>query len=265
MKRIGFIGAGNMGGALALAASRTDCSLYVSDPDTVKAKALCKSTGATLADHDTVCEICDLIYLGVKPQVLGTVAEQLLPALQGRQTPYCLISMAAGVTLETLETLFPGAAVIRIMPNTPVAVGEGMILYCYNQNATKEQVDTFLYAMAHAGKVDLLDEALFDAATSVSGCGPAFAYMFADALAKGGAECGLPYDKAAEYAAQMMLGAARMLQNDSRTPEQLRIAVCSPGGSTIQGVQVLQENEMEQAVQDAVKASFERNKQLGKQ
>jgi pyrroline-5-carboxylate reductase len=119
--------------------------------------------------------------------------------------------------------------------------------------------------MAHAGKVDLLEETLFDAATSVSGCGPAFAYMFADALAKGGAECGLPYDKAAEYAAQMMLGAARMLQNDSRTPEQLRIAVCSPGGSTIEGVQVLQENEMEQAVQDAVKASFERNKQLGKQ
>lgn len=265
MKRIGFIGAGNMGGALALAASKTDCSLYVSDPDTAKAKALCKSTGATLADHDTVCEVCDLIYLGVKPQVLATVAEQLTPTLQSRNTPYCLVSMAAGVTLARLAELFPGAAIIRIMPNTPVALGEGMILYCYNQNATKEQVDTFLYAMAHAGKVDLLDESLFDAATSVSGCGPAFAYMFADALAKGGAECGLPYEKAAEYAAQMMLGAARMLQNDSRTPEQLRIAVCSPGGSTIEGVKVLQQNEMEQTVQDAVKASCKRNIELGKQ
>lgn len=265
MKRIGFIGAGNMGGALALAASRTDCSLYVSDPDAFKAQALCKKTGATLADNDTVCAVCDSIYLGVKPQVLGEVAAQLSPALGERTTPYCLVSMAAGVTLESLATLFPGAAVIRIMPNTPVAVGQGMILYCYNDLATKEQVDTFLYAMEHAGKVDMLEESLFDAATSVSGCGPAFAYMFADALAKGGAECGLPYDKAAEYAAQMMLGAALMLQTDSRSPEQLRIAVCSPGGSTIEGVKVLQENGMEQTVQEAVKASFERNKQLGKQ
>lgn len=264
MKRIGFIGAGNMGGALALAASRTDCALYVSDPDTQKAQALCKKTGATLADHDTVCAVCDLIYLGVKPQVLGEVAAQLSPALAERTTPFCLVSMAAGVTLERLATLFPGAAVIRIMPNTPVAVGQGMILYCHNDLTAKEQVDTFLYAMGHAGKVDLLDESLFDAATSVSGCGPAFAYMFADALAKGGEQCGLPYEKAAEYAAQMMLGAALMLQNDSRTPEQLRIAVCSPGGSTIEGVKVLQENEMEQTVKDAVKASFERNKQLGK-
>lgn len=265
MKRIGFIGAGNMGGALALAASRTDCSLFVSDPDTAKAKALCKSTGATQADSDTVCSVCDLIYLGVKPQMLATVAEQLSPALQSRSDPYCLVSMAAGVTLERLGELFPGAAIIRIMPNTPVAVGQGMILYCYNEKTAKEQVDTFLYAMEHAGKVDLLEESLFDAATSVSGCGPAFAYMFADALAKGGAQCGLPYEKAAAYAAQMMLGAALMLQTDDRSPEQLRIAVCSPGGSTIEGVKILQQNGMEQTVTDAVKASFERNKQLGKQ
>ena len=157
MKRIGFIGAGNMGGALALAASRTDCSLYVSDPDTFKAQMLCKKTGATLADNDTVCAVCDLIYLGVKPQMLAAVAAELAPALQGRDTPYCLVSMCAGVTLARLAELFPGAPVIRIMPNTPVAVGAGMILYCYNQKATREQVDTFLYAMQHAGKVDLLD------------------------------------------------------------------------------------------------------------
>ena len=264
MKRIGFIGAGNMGGALCIAASQTDCSLYVSDPDTVKAQMLCKKTGATLADNDAICEVCDLIFLGVKPQVLASVAAELAPALQSRNTPYCLVSMAAGVTLYRLSELFSKAAVIRIMPNTPVAVGQGMILYCYNEKATDEQVDTFLYAMQHAGKVDLLDEALFDAATSVSGCGPAFAYMFADALAKGGEACGLPYEKAAAYAAQMMLGASLMLQTDGRTPEELRRAVCSPGGSTIEGVKVLQENDLEQTVTDAVQASFERNKQLGK-
>lgn len=265
MKRIGFIGAGNMGGALALAASRTDCALYVSDPDAAKAKMLCKKTGATQADNDTVCAVCDLIYLGVKPQVLASLAEQLTPALQDRQTPYCLVSMAAGVTLDRLGELFPGAAIIRIMPNTPVAVGEGMILYCYNQQTTAEQVDTFLSAMQKAGKLDLLDEARFDAATSVSGCGPAFAYMFADALAKGGEECGLSYEQACTYAAQMLLGAAAMLQSDPRTPEQLREAVCSKGGSTIEGVKVLQNDNLEQTVIDAVKASYKRNVELGKQ
>ncbi len=265
MKRIGFIGAGNMGGALALAASRTDCSLYISDPDTFKAQTLCKKTGATLADNDTVCAVCDLIYLGVKPQMLAEVAKELTPTLQDRQTPYCLVSMCAGVTLERLSELFPGAAVIRIMPNTPVAVGAGMILYCFNEKATREQVDTFLYAMQHAGKVDLLDEALFDAGTSVSGCGPAFAYMFADALAKGGEECGLSYEQACAYASQMLLGAALMLQNDGRAPDALRQAVCSKGGSTIEGVKVLQNDNLEQTVINAVKASYKRNIELGKQ
>ncbi len=264
MSKIGFIGAGNMGGALAIAASKTDCTVYVSDPDVAKAAALCQSIGAAQVDNDTVCAECDLIYLGVKPQMLAGVAEQLLPALQARSTPYCLVSMAAGVTLARLGELFPDAAVIRIMPNTPVAVGAGMILYCRNGQATDAQVGIFLDAMAKAGKLDLLDESLFDAATSVSGCGPAFAYMFADALAKGGAECGLPEEKAAKYAAQMLLGAALMLQTDPRTPEQLRVAVCSPGGSTIEGVKVLWQNDLENAVSEAVKASFERNKQLGK-
>ena len=265
MKRIGFIGAGNMGGALCLAASKTDCSLYVSDPDTFKAQTLCKKTGATLADNDAVCSICDLIYLGVKPQMLAAVAEELSPALQNRTTPYCLVSMCAGVTLARLSELFPGAAVIRIMPNTPVAVGQGMILYCYNQQTTAEQVDTFLYAMAHAGKLDLLDEALFDAGTSVSGCGPAFAYLFADALAKGGEDCGLSYEQACAYAAQMLLGAAMMLQQDGRTPDALREAVCSKGGSTIEGVKVMWEQNLEGIVRDAVKAAYKRNIELGKQ
>ena len=264
MKKVGFIGAGNMGGALCLAASKTDCTLYVFDPDTEKADALCARTGAIRVDRDALCATCDLIYLGVKPQMLTSVAAELAPALAGRSTPYCLVSMCAGVTTVRLGELFPGAAVIRIMPNTPVAVGQGMIQYCPNDVATKEQIDAFLYAMQHAGRVDLLEEDLFDAATAVSGCGPAFAYLFADALAKGGADCGLPYEKAADYAAQMLLGAVLMLQNDPRTPEELRRAVCSPGGSTIEGVKVMWAQDLESTVRKAVQASYERNKQLGK-
>ena len=265
MKKIGFIGAGNMGGALALAASHTDCTLLVSDPDTQKAELLCQRTGATQADNATVCATCDLIFLGIKPQMLAEVAAELAPALQSRTTPYCLVSMCAGVTLDRLGQLFQSAAIIRIMPNTPVALGQGMILYCYNSIASQEQIDAFLHAMEKAGKLDLLDEALFDAGTSVSGCGPAFAYLFADALAKGGADCGLSYEQACAYAAQMLLGAALMLQNDSRSPEELREAVCSKGGSTIEGVKVMWEQNLEGTVRDAIKASYKRNIELGKQ
>ena len=264
MKKIGFIGAGNMGGALALAASKTDAALYVTDLDAEKAAALCARTGAVQTDSADICATCDLIYLGVKPQMLAAVAAELAPALASRTTPYCLVSMCAGVTLSRLAELFPDTAVIRIMPNTPVAVGQGMILYCYNDLTAPEQLNAFLAAMAYAGKLDLLDEALFDAGTSVSGCGPAFAYLFADALAKGGADCGLSYQQASAYAAQMLLGAALMLQNDGRTADELREAVCSKGGSTIEGVKVMWEQNLEQTVRDAVKASFKRNQELGK-
>ena len=264
MKKVGFIGAGNMGGALALAASKTDCQLYVTDVDADKAAALCARTGALQTNSEEICAVCDLVYLGVKPQMLAAVAAELAPALASRTTPYCLVSMCAGVTLSRLAELFPDTAVIRIMPNTPVAVGQGMILYCYNDLTAPEQLNAFLAAMAYAGKLDLLDEALFDAGTSVSGCGPAFAYLFADALAKGGADCGLSYRQASAYAAQMLLGAALMLQNDSRSADQLREAVCSKGGSTIEGVKVMWEQNLEQTVRDAVKASFKRNQELGK-
>lgn len=265
MKKIGFIGAGNMGGALALAASHAECTLYVSDPDTLKAQALCQSTGATQTDNDTVCAVCDLIYLGVKPQMLASVAEQLRPALQKRTTPYCLVSMAAGVTLARLDLLFTGAAIIRIMPNTPVAMGQGMIVYCQNSHASREQTDTFLSAMTHAGKLMPLDEAHFDAATAVFGCGPAFAYLFADALAKGGEDCGLCYEQALVFASQMLLGAATMLQQDGRSADALREAVCSKGGSTIEGVKVMWDKDLAGTVREAVKASYLRNVELGKQ
>ena len=174
------------------------------------------------------------------------------------------VSMAAGVPLAILTETVRSEKVIRIMPNTPVAVGQGMILYCYNALTTKEQTDAFLHAMAHAGRLELLAEDLFDAGTSVSGCGPAFAYLFADALAKGGEDCGLSYGQGTALASQMLLGAALMLQEDGRSPDALREAVCSKGGSTIEGVKVMWEKDLAGIIRDAVKASYKRNQELGK-
>jgi pyrroline-5-carboxylate reductase len=154
--------------------------------------------------------------------------------------------------------------VIRIMPNTPVAVGYGVILYDTTENVTCEALSGFCNALSQAGLVDHLPEALMDAGSAVSGCGPAFVSMFLESLADGGVACGLPRDKAVQYAAQMMLGTAKMVLESGQHPGVLKDAVCSPGGSTIQGVRTLEQHGFRGAVIDAVIAAFEKNKEMGK-
>ena len=174
-----------------------------------------------------------------------------------------LVSMLAGVTLERLEALFPGKRILRIMPNTPASVGAGMIQYC-SSNVTAEEEAEFLKLMAPAGRLDAVAESMIDAASCVSGCGPAWVYQFIEALADGGVACGLPRAKAQEYAAQMVLGSARLVLESGQHPGALKDAVCSPAGSTIQGVRVLEENGFRGAVMDAVLAAYAKTKEMGK-
>ena len=153
---------------------------------------------------------------------------------------------------------------IRIMPNTPVAVGEGMILYDANSTVTDEQIRVFLEGLSAAGCLDRIPERLIDAAGSLSGCGPAFVYLFAEALADGGVECGVPRDKAQLYAAQTLLGAAEMLLATGKHPGELKDAVCSPGGTTIAGVHALENGAFRATVSNAVTAAFEKTAKLKK-
>ena len=150
------------------------------------------------------------------------------------------------------------------MPNTPVAVGSGMILYCHNKLVNDEMLRAFLKDAQPCGLWDKLDEELIDAAGVVSGCGPAYMYMYMDALAEGAAACGVPKEKALAYAAATMIGAAKMVQQDGRTPVELKNAVCSPGGSTLAGVKVLDDNAFDKIVMECVKAAYKRNQELGK-
>ena len=138
-----------------------------------------------------------------------------------------------------------------------------MIQYC-SANVTAEEEQEFLKLMAPAGRLDAVPEALIDAASSVSGCGPAWVYQFIEALADGGVACGLPRAKAQEYAAQMVLGSAKLVLESGRHPGELKDAVCSPGGSTIQGVRVLEEHGFRGAVTDAVIAAYDKTKEMGK-
>lgn len=250
-----------MGGALARALAKSTNDIMLADFDNSKAIALANELGVTVGDNQTIAAQCDRIFLGVKPQMMQDMLDGIKSDLKNDTV---LISMAAGLTTDKISEMAGGLPVIRIMPNTPVSVGEGVILYCL-KNVSQDIVDNFVNDMTFSGKLYSIDESLIDAGCSVSGCGPAFMYTFANAVAKGGVECGLDKSQAIEFAAATMLGAAKMLlENGDKTPEQLTDAVCSKGGSTIEGVNVLRGSEFENIVADCIKAAYKRNIELGK-
>ena len=259
MIKIGFIGCGNMGGALAAAAAKyKDAEIRLFDKDEDKAKALAERIGGIVCDIDGVCA-CELVFLGVKPNIIPIVADEI--AKKVAASGATVISMAAGISLAKLAVMLGDLPIIRIMPNTPAEVGYGMILYTANEKGAGT-VPLFLESMAAAGKFDAINERLIDAASAISGCGPAFVYMFIEALADGGVKCGLPRDKAQKFAAEMLLGAAKLCLESGKHPGELKDAVCSPGGSTIAGVAALEDGAFRASVMDAVEASYIRTKEL---
>ena len=259
--KYGFIGCGNMGGALARALSKTTKDIMLSDFDKSRAEALAAELGVTAAaDNAQAVLECDRIFLGVKPQMMADMLGGIKPQLEAKKP--LLISMAAGLNTNKIRQLAGDMPVIRIMPNTPVSVGQGVILYCSN-GAEQNAVADFVNDMRYSGKLYSVSESLIDAGCSVSGCGPAFMYMFASAVAKGGEACGLSPEQAIEFAAATMAGAAEMLLTSEKTPEQLTDAVCSKGGSTIEGVNVLKNSDFEKIVVGCIKAAYKRNLELG--
>ena len=262
MAVLGFIGVGNMGGALARAAAQkvNGPSLLLANRSPEKAERLAAALGGQVSDNAAIASEADYIFLGVKPQMLPAVLEGLAPVLQARQSPFVLVSMAAGTSIARVRQLAGGDwPVIRIMPNTPAAIGQGMILYAPSENVPAAALETFLDCMGGAGRFARLEERLIDAGSAVSGCGPAFVDLFIEALADGGVACGLPRALALESAAQMMLGTAKLMLETGKHPGQLKDAVCSPGGATIQGIRALEEAGFRGAVMDAVIAAWEKS------
>ena len=264
-KVFGFIGCGNMGGALAKAAAKKlpGGNILLADKFAEAAKALAEKLGAEAVDNDTVAKKCDYLFLGVKPQMMADMLSEIREALLEREAPCVLVTMAAGLTMKTIREMvnvdFP---LIRIMPNIPAAVGQGMILCC-SDGATDEQVECFRSIMSGAGVLDFIDEKLIDAGSAVSGCGPAFACMLMEALADGGVACGLPRAKANLYAAQMLLGTAALALETKENFGAMKDAVCSPAGSTIQGVRALEAGGFRSAAFEAVIQAYERTLELG--
>ena len=260
--KIGFIGAGNMGGALATAAARAvgGACLRIADANAEKAAALAAQIGAvTVADNAAVAAQCDYIFLGVKPQMMQAMLTDLKPSLKANTV---LITMAAGLTTDQIRAWAGDLPVIRIMPNTPVAVGEGMTLYTATPDVTASQLDGFVAMMAQSGKLCYLPESLIDSGCAVSGCGPAFVYLFIEALTAGGVEKGLSREQSLQLAAQTVLGAAQMVLETGRDPIPLKDAVCSPGGATLQGVAALERCDLHGTVLSAVDAAYKRTLEL---
>ena len=197
MDTIGFLGCGNMGGAIARAVCKAvdPKKVFLANRTAAKAQALAKELGCKTATNAEVAGDCDLIFLAVKPQMMEALLQPLKFTFDERPSRFVLCSMAAGLSIARIQEMagedFP---VIRIMPNTPASVGEGMIQYC-SSNVTAEEEEAFLKIMAPAGRLDAVPESLIDAASCVSGCGPAWVYQFIEALADGGVACGLPAPK----------------------------------------------------------------------
>ena len=261
--KYGFIGCGNMGGAIAKALRRQTADIMIADP-APNAKAFADTLGAVYTDNETLVSSCDRVFLAVKPHLMKGMLSPLQPILAEKKP--LLITMAAGLEIAQIQS-FAGCdlPIIRIMPNTPVALGKGMIQYCRNSLVADDVLADWLKDMADCGRLDPLEERLIDAAAALSGAGPAFMYMFIEALADGAVACGIPRPKAYEYAAATMAGSAEMVLASGQHPGALKDAVCSPGGSTIAGVRALEEGGFRAAAMNCVIAACERNKELGKQ
>ncbi|MBR5926124.1 MAG: pyrroline-5-carboxylate reductase, partial [Firmicutes bacterium] len=230
-----------------------------------KAETLAKELGAKAAGNAEIAEKAYYIFLGVKPQMIEELRDEIRPVLEKRTSPFVLVSMLAGVKAERIKSLSGrDAAVIRIMPNTPCSIGEGVVLINTDCGVSSEDAKEFEESMKAAGGFVELPEELFDAGCAVSGCGPAFVDIFMDALAKGGAACGLNEAQALKLAALTAAGSAKLLLASGKSPEELKQAVCSPGGATIEGVKILEGSDFTDTVIKAVNAACERSKQLGR-
>ena len=267
--RIGIIGAGAMGGAVAaglLASGIPTASIRVSDPDPDRRKTLGESRGIRCgADNREVVEQSDLVVLAVKPNQVTRVLRELGGAGSASLARPLWVSIAAGVSLSSLAgDLPPGARLVRSMPNTPALVGEAATAFVANAEATEaDRVAARLLFEALGTAWEAPSEELLDAVTGLSGSGPAYVFVFLEALGDAGVRMGLPREAAYLLATQTVLGAARLALESGRHPASLRDQVTSPGGTTIAGLERLEAAGFRSAIHDAVEAATRRARELG--
>ena len=264
--KIAVIGTGNMGSAIvrALCRSAGAENVYIANRTPKKAAALAEELGCRACESNAACAAdADFVFLGVKPAGIAQLIAEIAPGLYEESV---IVSMAAGVTGEAMRRALGGRGnpIVRILPNTPCAIGKGLVLIAPCAAMAENILNTLQRLLAPCGQTGFLTEAQADAGMTVGGCTPAYTYMFINALAEGAERAGLDRADALQWAATAVSGAAELLKQSGKTPEKLCQEVCSPGGSTIEGVNALREADFEGLTAAAFGKSYEKNCLLGK-
>ena len=266
--KVAFIGLGNMGASLAKAVAKevasTDLLLVNRSPQ--KVEEFIRQYGGTASNLEQVFQEAEFIFLGVKPYQICPLLEEYKDIL-GQRSNLLLVSMAAGMELDKMARVVKNDRVglIRIMPNTPVAIGQGVISLARTQAVTDQQVARVKQLLAGAGTLYEIEEKLMDPATAVAGCGPAFVYQMIEAMADAAVSLGLSREQALQMAAQTFQGASQMVLETGEHPAHLRDAVCSPGGSTIAGVNRLEQVGLRGDIIAGVEAAYKRTQEMGQE
>jgi len=265
-KKLGFIGCGNMGKAMihgVMASGKAQASDILASAKTESSREKnAAELGIRLtADNKSVAEFADILFLAVKPQYYEEVIAEIKDAVSDDEI---IVSIAPGKSLSWFDEMFgKSLKVIRTMPNTPALLGEGMTGMAYEESNYSEEEKAVLRGIFEAcGRLEVVDERMMDAVGCVSGCSPAYVYMFIEALADGAVKYGLPRAKAYQMAAQTVLGSAKMVLETGMHPGELKDMVCSPAGSTIEGVRILEQNGFRSAVFEALNGAAEKGKKM---
>ncbi|WWR16166.1 pyrroline-5-carboxylate reductase [Lachnospiraceae bacterium JLR.KK008] len=263
--KTGIIGLGNMADAVINGMLRkeivTNKEIFGSAASAGTISRMAEKYGIrTTLDNRAVAESAEVLILAVKPQFLETVIGEIRDSIREETL---MITIAAGKSLGWYEEKFgKKIRLVRCMPNTPAMVGEGCTAVCANENVTEEQLEAALDLLGSFGHTCVIREQQMDAFSAVAGSSPAYVFLFIEALADGAVAAGMPRSQAYEAAAQAVLGSAKLLLESGRHPGDLKDMVCSPGGTTIQGLRVLEERGMRGAVIDAIGACVEKAGQL---
>ncbi|WP_419724573.1 pyrroline-5-carboxylate reductase [Terrisporobacter petrolearius] len=256
-KKLGFIGAGNMAKAMMGGIIRNEIipceEIIASDAYAPSLAAARESLNIeTTKSNLKVIEEAEVVVLAVKPQYYAAVINEVKDSIRENQI---IVTIAPGQTLERLNSLFGrDVKIVRTMPNTPALVCEGITGVCHNDLVTKEELDYVCNILSGFGEVEVVGENLMDVVVSVSGSSPAYVYMFIEALADGAVLDGMPRDKAYKFAAQAVMGSAKMVLDTGKHPGELKDMVCSPGGTTIEAVRVLEEKGFRSAIIECMKS-----------
>lgn len=259
---VGIIGSGNMGGAIAGGIAKSGLidknNIFVSDHNDEKAKNLAKTYGIKVSDNEKIASECNICVVAVKPDIARKVMKDISLLLKPETI---VMSIVAGLDVVTVEKLIGNKhKFIRVMPNTPALVGEGMSAICGGSSVSKEDMNLAEQVLSCVGKVVTVEECKMDAVTGLSGSGPAYIFQIIEAMSDGGVFAGLPRDKAIQMAAQTVLGSAKMVLETGLHPGVLKDMVTSPAGTTIEGVLTMERGGVRKTLMEAVIAGANKSK-----